>query len=620
MSLTQVLSTSITGLKTTQDALTLVAANVANAQTPGYVRKTLSQVETAAGSVGVSVRSSGINRVLDQYVQKQLQIETSGASYADLQATFYSRLQGIYGTPGSATSLETTFNNFTTAVQGLTTNPADYSAQTGVINAAQILAGQLNNLTEQVQGLRSDTEQGLADAANTANNALNQIASINRQLAASSVNDATEASLQDQRDNYINQLSQLLDVRVIPGDHNQVSVFTGSGIQLVGAQASQLSFNLQGTVNANAQYDPDPNKSGVGSLQLVLPTGGKYDLIANHAIKSGQIAALLDLRDNVLTQAQAQLDGFAAALSQSLSGQQVAGVPATVSPKTGFDVDVSGVQPGDSVSFTYTDSGTGAQHHITVVRVEDPSALPLSNNATTDPNDEVVGVSFSGGPSAVAAALNAKFGSKIQFSTSGASLRILNDAPAGTTSINSASAQITQTSLSGGTLSLPIFTDADKPYSGVITSSGSQLVGFAGRISVNSGLVADPGKLVAYQSGTLAADTTRPNFIYDQLVKSRQTYSPTTGVGTATAPYTGTIGSYLQQVLSQQGAAASNAANIKQGQDVVLNSLQQRFNDSSTVNIDQEMANLLNLQNAYSANARILTSVKEMFDALLQAV
>ena len=50
----------------------------------------------------------------------------------------------------------------------------------------------------------------------------------------------------------------------------------------------------------------------------------------------------------------------------------------------------------------------------------------------------------------------------------------------------------------------------------------------------------------------------------------------------------------------------------------MLNSLQQRFNDASGVNVDEEMANLLTLQNSYAANARVVTAIKEMLDALIQ--
>jgi flagellar hook-associated protein 1 FlgK len=70
-------------------------------------------------------------------------------------------------------------------------------------------------------------------------------------------------------------------------------------------------------------------------------------------------------------------------------------------------------------------------------------------------------------------------------------------------------------------------------------------------------------------------------------------------------------------MMSQQAEAASNAQQLQQGQDVVVNSLQKRFNDGSSVNIDQEMADLLNLQNAYGANARVMTTVRDMLQQLL---
>ena len=101
MSLSQVLATAASGLRASQAGLTVVAGNVANAQTPGYVRKVADQVTTSAGEFGSGVRVAAINRELDQYVQRQLRVESSGASYADLRSSFYDRLQGIYGVPGS---------------------------------------------------------------------------------------------------------------------------------------------------------------------------------------------------------------------------------------------------------------------------------------------------------------------------------------------------------------------------------------------------------------------------------------------------------------------------------------------------------------------------------------
>jgi flagellar hook-associated protein 1 len=74
----------------------------------------------------------------------------------------------------------------------------------------------------------------------------------------------------------------------------------------------------------------------------------------------------------------------------------------------------------------------------------------------------------------------------------------------------------------------------------------------------------------------------------------------------------------MRQIISQQGDATASADNLKSGQEVVFNALNQRFNDKSGVNIDEEMTNLLTLQNAYAANARVLSAVKEMIDSLLR--
>ena len=428
MSLGQALATSTAGLRTTQAALALTAANVANAETPGYVRKTLQQATSAAGNNGVSVRVEAINRELDVYLQRQLRVEVSGGAYADLRAQFYSRLQQVYGQPGSASSLESVFNEFTTALQALSTSPDNSAARSAVLSSAQVLTQQLNTMSGDIQALRGDAELGLSNVVAQANNALKQIAAINRQLATSTSRDATVATLEDQRDAYIDQLSQLMDVRVVTTDHNQVNVFTNSGIQLVGTEAAQLAFDAQGTMSPTAQWNADPSKSTVGTLTLVSPSGGAYDMIANQAVRSGQIAAYIEMRDHLLVEAQAQIDSIAAAMAQSLSDSNVAGTPATVGAQAGFDIDTAGLLAGNTIHLAWTDTGNGQKHNVTNVRVDDPSALRLSNDSTADPNDEVIGVNFSGGLASVVAQLNAKFSGKVQLSNpSGTTLRILDD-------------------------------------------------------------------------------------------------------------------------------------------------------------------------------------------------
>ena len=617
MSLTQALSTALSGLQVNQASISIVAANVANADTPGYTRKVVNQV-AIGGSASIGVRVSDIQREIDLYIQRQLRVENAGASYADTRANMYSQLQDIYGQPGADTSLESVYNSFTSALQVLSTSPDDPGARTAVVNSAQLLTQQLNQLSGSVQALRANAELGIADAVNKANEAMSQIASLNGQIAAGTPGDAATEALQDQRDSYIDQLSQLMDINVIPGDRGQVSIFTSSGTQLVGAQAAQLSFDAVGTITPNSLWSANPSQRGVGTITLIPPAGAPVDLIQNHSIRSGTIAAYLQMRDQDLVKAQNQLDALAAGMAQALSDKTTAGSPVSSPPQNGFSVDVGNLSNGNTVTVNYTDTATNTPHTITLVRADDPSALPLSNTATATANDTVFGIDFSGGMGSVVTQINAALtGTGMTASNSGTVLQILDDGAANTVDVNSLSATATVTSLTSGGAELPLFTDGSTPYTGIITGTGPESRGLAARIAVNPSIVADPSSLIVYQAGTPAGDSTRPDFILQQLTNASLTFSPNTGIGTVSEPFTGSLTTYLRQVISQQGEAASSADNLKQGQDVVLNSLQQRFNDVSGVNVDQEMANLLSLQNSYAANARVMSAVKDMLDALI---
>src|SRR3954468_14053516 len=162
MSLSSALSTAMAGLRANQAALGIVSSNVANAQTPGYVTQNVNQIELAGGAGnGASVRVTGVNRQLDQYIQAQLRTETSGGAYADQIANILSQLQNVYGTPGEDGTLENAYSNLTAAAQALSASSGSNAAQSSLLSAAQSLAQQLNATTQGIQSLRSNIEQDI---------------------------------------------------------------------------------------------------------------------------------------------------------------------------------------------------------------------------------------------------------------------------------------------------------------------------------------------------------------------------------------------------------------------------------------------------------------------------
>lgn len=623
MSLGDALAIAMAGLRVNQATMSLVSSNVANAETPGYVRKTVNQSAVNAGETGTSVKVVGVDRQLDDYILAQLRTETSGGAYASLRSDFLKQLQGLFGDPNSTGTLENSYNGLTTALQALATSPDSTSARIAVLNAAQAISSNLNSTSNGIQTLRAGCETGIADAVTTANNLMQQIANINTHIQTNPLGgtstDAATSAMLDQRDQAINQLSQLMDIRVVTNGANQVTVFTGSGVQLVGMEAAKLTFNAQGTVSPTTVWNPNTAISDLGSIRVGYANGSSIDLTSS--LKSGKLAAYVELRDKTLVQAQTQLDQFAASLSSALSDKTTAGTAVTSGTQAGFSLDLSSMKTGNTVNISYTDTLTGAQHTVTVVRVDDPSVLPLPQNATADPNDYAVGIDFSGLSGSVVSQLNAALNSRnLQFSGTAPNITVLNNA--GFSTITAASVTTTETSLTGGTASVPLFNDNGAAYTGAINGYGSQMTGFAQRISVNADLIKDNSRLVVYSTSplTAAGDTTRPDFLVKQLNTSKYLYSAKTGIGSDAAPYKGTLLSYLQQFVSQQGSNAAAAKQLSEGQNVVLNTLQQKFSTSSGVNMDEEMAHLLSLQNAYAANARVMSTINQMYQSLMQAI
>lgn len=625
MGLSSALASAMSGLRANQAALSIVSSNVANSQTPGYVVQTPNQIEVTTGEFGSTAMTTGVSRQLDTYVLNQLRTEVGGSGYADQMANILKQLQNVYGTPGNSGTLEDALNKFTTALQALSTSSGASSAQTVALGAAQALARQLNVTTTGIQSLRSNVEQDLGNSAQAANAAMKQIADINTKLQGLSANDPSAATLMDQRDQAINTLSKYVDVRVTTDNSNQANIYTTTGIQLVGAGlASEFSFASAGALSATSLYNIDPAKSGVGAFNIKLPNGSQVDVVANNVVSSGQIAADLKLRDDLLVQAQNQIDQLAATMSSALSDKTTAG--STVSgPPAGFDLELAGAAPGNTVNITYTDTTTNTQRQITLVNVTDPAALPLQN--ATNANPMRIGVDFAGGMSAIASALNtALAGTHLSFAAApspatATTLRVTDD-NTGLTKINSASTTKTMSSLASGNPQLAVFTDGGQAlYTGAITGSGSQMTGLAGRIAVNTQLVSDPTRLSVYNTSpvTPAGDTTRSDYLYSQLTNAVFSYSPQSGLGSANQPFTGSVSNFLQQFLSVQANAATQATQLQQGQSVVVSTLQAKFDSTSSVNLDSEMSNLIQLQNAYAANAHVMSVVQSMMNTLLQA-
>lgn len=622
MGLSTSLNTAIGGLNATQLGIGVVSQNVANAGTAGYVRRSVSTADSLSG-LTIGVQSSQVQRLLDKIVQHQLWQEASGAAYTSTRASALSNLDKLYGAPGSATALDTIFSKFTGALQSLQNDPSSYNLRSQVIDNATLLARQLNTLSNGVQELRTQAENGIATAVSKVNDLLGALTKVNARIVASP-NDSATASLRDQRDLILSELSQYIDIKTTEDARGSVSVVTGSGTQLFDGQpAVTFSFDQHSALGPDDRWSADPTKRGVGTISMKDSSGNVSDAIANKIFRSGEIAANIELRDKTLVQAQAQLDEIAAQMSRALSDREIAGTAVTAGAASGFDVDMAGLQAGNTITLDYKVTPGGQTQRFTFVRVDSAASLPLPASAGGDANNRVVGIDFSGGPAAVAAQIQAAVGPGFTVSNTGSTLRIVDDGAAGTRDVAGLTSRPTNTALSsaGGTPELPFFVDgsAGIAFTGSY-EGGSQTVGFASRIAINPALVADRSLLAVYNTSpaTPQGDTTRPKLMLDRLTQSQRSFTNAVGLDGNSASSNTTIANFVQRVVSSQGQAVEAAKRLDEGQQVALASIQSRFQQTAQVNVDQEMSMLIELQNAYAANARIISTVKEMMDVLLR--
>jgi flagellar hook-associated protein 1 FlgK len=625
MALATALNAAMSGLRTAQAGMDLVASNVANANSVGYSRRTLAPVEAVLGERTGGVKTGAIQRVLDTIVQKQLRLETAGAAYTSTMARFAGGLDRLFGQPGSVGALDTSVNDFTKALQALAADPASSMTRGSVLSSANILASHIASIAEGVQAMRSEAEGRITTAVDRANNLLTSIAQLDSDIQSSPTAPAAPGLL-DERDRLITELSQLMDVQVMNGQGGSLTIMTGAGLTLYnGGKPIVLSFDGRGRLAPEATFSTDAAERGVGTITATTIGGMTIDVIASGLIRSSEIGAAIELRDGTLVQVQRQLDELAAGLAQALSDRSVAGTARPAGPPDGFDIDLAGLQAGNIVTLDYRDNVAAAARRILLVPTSGPATIPPGD--TPDPSAIIIPFSVPLTGASVAALQTELANRGINLSVSlpaAGTLRILDDGAAGTTDVTEVSAGITVTGMASGYPQLPLFVDSgagNAPYTGAF-GGASQLTGFAQRIRVNPSLSgAGLQALVNYAAPpatTPQGDATRPQFLVDALTKTTRQFSAATGIGGIGPAYRTTVAEFGRRLVETQGANLEAAERLDEGQQIALASVESRMADQSGVNVDQEMSQLVQLQTAYGANARVMTAIRDMFDLLMR--
>ncbi len=319
MSLSLALANGLSGLTASQGGLATISQNVSNANTVGYSRQVTQIEQQVIDGVGVGVTITGIERIVDQFLIRDLRVQRAALGESEVVDLFYNQLQSRFGTPESNRTISANIAEFAAALDILANNPEDPSLRFDVIAAGQRFAKNISGLADSIQKLRAQADTGIKTAVDEINAQLRVIDDLNGAIAKAQVIGGNTAALEDQRDQAILKIAENIDIKTFALNSGRISILTDNGLTLLDNDLHRLDYTPAATVTNATVFgaititpiDPETGAALGGTTTLV--TSGTSSAVTSNVI-SGRLDGLLDIRDKTLNDLARQVDTLAAAV------------------------------------------------------------------------------------------------------------------------------------------------------------------------------------------------------------------------------------------------------------------------------------------------------------------
>lgn len=485
MSLTSALRIAQNSLMNTGIQTTVTSRNISEASNPNYVRRDAVLVSTGNGARVVNINRATSDDLLWDSLQalsdsKAQSIVSNGAN----------RLQRLVNGADNSTSAATLLANFEDALQLYGNDSSNTLLAESAVGYAKELSDGLNSSSLAIQEYRAELDQNINSSVGELNNLLDQFKQVNDEIVKGTGSGQDVNNALDQRDTLLKQISEYVSVSVVKRDNNDFVLYTDQGVTLFETVPREVSFQPLSSYSAGItgntiRIDGVPVIGGIGA----------------DSNATGTLEAMVQLRDTVTVDMQAQLDEIARSM-------------VTIFAET----DTSGGGPDLAGLFTYAGG----------------PAIPLAGTISTG-IAQTIGINPAYDPSV------------------GGNPELLRDGGA-----NGASYVSNSTGEAG-------FAD--------------QLIAFLDRM--NAPVATDPSAGI-------------------------------TGSYSVSEYSESSIG-WLESLRSRASAAAD-------GKGALFERLQSSLSSKTGVNMDEEMAILVELEQSYQASARIVQALDEMMQTLLNAV
>jgi flagellar hook-associated protein 1 FlgK len=324
------LSIGLSGLRAAQTMLDTAAHNTANASTVGYSRQRVRLVASPPfsypafnragfGQLGTGVSVAAVERIRDAFLDAEIRTQVGLAAAWTARRETLARVETILPEP-SAVGLSGVLARFWSAWHDVAAEPTSLAARSALVEQASALAIGLNRTARGLADLAAALDGELRDRIGEVNDLAARIAVLNGQIQRVVVTGERANDLEDARDLLLEQLAELVSVRVERQADGTVTVLLGGTDLVAGDTARTIVAGTDGAGHVEAQWS----------------WGDAVEL------GPGRLAALVELRDGPLAAYRAALDELAAGIADAVNNLHTTGVDATGAAGGAFFTYASG--------------------------------------------------------------------------------------------------------------------------------------------------------------------------------------------------------------------------------------------------------------------------------------
>ena len=306
-----IMSISTNAMFAAQTGVEITSHNLANADTPGYIRQT-PVYQTAAAVraqggllLGRGVNVAGVRGIEDRFLDYQVNLNTSAQGSLDAAARGTDLLQEIVN-ESSGNGLASSVNAFFASLNDLAANPEGGPERTAVRGKAQTLVSEFHRVATAIDDLRQSTNTEIGSDVTEVNRLAGEIADLNAKIANLEGTGQSATDYRGARQEAMKDLAQYVDFHASEGKDGAVTIYLSAGLPLV-----------EGATRATLSTTPDGSNGNLSRVQFVDANGNATDV--TDQLRGGKIRGALDVRDGNAKDMQDRLDRLAYELAQRIN-------------------------------------------------------------------------------------------------------------------------------------------------------------------------------------------------------------------------------------------------------------------------------------------------------------